>query len=316
MPNQDAKPNTLKAEHLLTFCEVAKHGSVSGAAARLGLSQPAVSRQLASLQSSVGRPLYARTSYGVHLTQAGRDLLPYACSVAGALQRTRDYVYGSEDESPLTLRLGLSHHLVTRYTGSILRAARTYTQETGPLHVHLVEGYSAQLTEQVLNQQLSAALVLGAPQEVPETLYSRRLGEDDICLLTLPDDPVAEQASVPLATIEGETLIVSSDVSRVYRTVQQDLAAARVQPGRVLEVSGPAAVRTAVMAGQGVGVTLRSFVKPEAEAGWLKCVGLEEDGFVIQVSLVTSDLRAQTLRARQALEALLPESHPSVPARR
>ena len=303
--DEKLEANTLKAEHLSTFCEVAKRGSVSEAADALGLSQPAASRQLASLQRSVGKTLYERTAHGITLTQAGRDLLPYACSVAQALARARRFAQGEVDGEPLTLRLGLSHHLITRYTGPILKAAKTYTQTTGPLRVHLVEGYSAQLTEEILNQQLDAALVLTPPREVPPALSYTLLGEDYICLLTLPDDPIASQASIPLATVQGETLIVSSDVSRVYRTVQDDLAAAQVEPGRVLEVSGPAAVRTAVLVGQGVGVTLRSFVKPETDAGWLKCVGLEDDGFSALVSCVTPEANALSSKVRGALSVLL-----------
>lgn len=295
----------IKAEHLLTFCQVAELSSVSEAAKALGQSQPAVSRQLASLQRGARQSLYERTAHGVRLTQAGRDLLPYACAVARTLLRARDYLQGDVGEGPVTLRLGLSHHLITRYTGPLLKAAKQYNQDVHALELHLTEGYSEPLGNQVLSGHLDAALVLGEAHELPPTLTSHRLSEDHICLLVLPDDPIAEQAYVPLSIVEGETLILSSSVSRVFRKVQDDLLHAQVKPGRVLEVSGPAAVRTAVLAGQGVGVTLRSFVAPEVGAGWLKQVALENSGFTVGIWSVAKPPTQLEETVHRALDALL-----------
>lgn len=295
----------IKAEHLLTFCRVAELGSVSEAGKMLGLSQPALSRQLASLQRGAGQRLYERKAHGVRLTQAGRDLLPYACAVARTLEHARHYLRGAPGEGAVTLRLGLSHHLITRYTGPLLKAAKRYTQDTHALELHLTEGYSEPLGNEVLNGQLDAALVLGEMHELPNDLVSRRLSEDHICLLVLPDDVIAEQAYAPLSIVEGETLILSSSVSRVFKKVQDDLSSARVKPGRLLEVSGPAAVRSAVLAGQGVGVTLRSFVAPEVQAGWLKQVGLENSGFTLGIYSVAKSAAQLERASQRALDALL-----------
>jgi DNA-binding transcriptional LysR family regulator len=71
--------------HVLT--EVARHGSFSAAAATLGYTQPAVSRQIATLEAEVGAVLVRRVPQGAVLTDAGRLLVERAEDV---LARLRD----------------------------------------------------------------------------------------------------------------------------------------------------------------------------------------------------------------------------------
>jgi DNA-binding transcriptional LysR family regulator len=65
----------LDARRLAVLCEVARHGSFSAAAAALGYTQPAVSRQIATLEAEVGMMLVRRVPQGVVLTDAGRLLV-------------------------------------------------------------------------------------------------------------------------------------------------------------------------------------------------------------------------------------------------
>jgi DNA-binding transcriptional LysR family regulator len=62
------------SEWLRTFVAIYRTGSVSAGAERRGLSQPAASQQLASLERQIGRPLFTRTPRGVEPTRRGREL--------------------------------------------------------------------------------------------------------------------------------------------------------------------------------------------------------------------------------------------------
>lgn len=64
--------------HLNVFREVARLGSLSGAAESLAYTQPAVSQQMAALERRAGMPLLDRTTRGVRLTEAGEALLRHA----------------------------------------------------------------------------------------------------------------------------------------------------------------------------------------------------------------------------------------------
>ena len=67
---------------LLVFREVARTGSLGGAARALGWTQPAVSQHVRRLEADAGTPLVVRAGRGVTLTEAGRVLLRHAEAVA------------------------------------------------------------------------------------------------------------------------------------------------------------------------------------------------------------------------------------------
>jgi DNA-binding transcriptional LysR family regulator len=71
---------------LKVLCEVARHGSFSAAADALGYTQPAVSRQIATLEAEVGTPLVRRVPAGAVLTDAGRLLLERAETILARLE--------------------------------------------------------------------------------------------------------------------------------------------------------------------------------------------------------------------------------------
>ena len=76
--HQKAGPAMLtNLEYYRVFYFVAKTGSLTRAAERLSISQPAVSQSLRQLETSLGAELFARSSRGVHLTREGELLYSY-----------------------------------------------------------------------------------------------------------------------------------------------------------------------------------------------------------------------------------------------
>ena len=80
----------LDVRRLRVLCEVARQGSFSGAAAALGYTQPAVSRQVALLEAEVGAILVRRVPQGAILTDAGRLVVERGESVLARLSDIED----------------------------------------------------------------------------------------------------------------------------------------------------------------------------------------------------------------------------------
>jgi DNA-binding transcriptional LysR family regulator len=78
----------LDSRRLRIFCEVARRGSFSAAAASLGYTQPAVSRQIATLEAEIGTLLVRRVPAGAVLTDAGRLLMERAETILARLDDT------------------------------------------------------------------------------------------------------------------------------------------------------------------------------------------------------------------------------------
>ena len=68
----------MELRHIRYFVMAAEEKSISSAAARLNISQPAVSRQIRDLESELDVPLFERTPGGLILTDAGQVALQHA----------------------------------------------------------------------------------------------------------------------------------------------------------------------------------------------------------------------------------------------
>lgn len=76
----------LNLERLRTLDALARHGSVSGAAAGLHITTSAVSQQMAKLEREAGQRLLAKNGRGVRLTDAGRLLAEHAARILSQVE--------------------------------------------------------------------------------------------------------------------------------------------------------------------------------------------------------------------------------------
>ena len=83
---------------LKVFLAVATEKSFSRAAYSLGISQPAVSQKISSLEAELGTPLFSRTHGDISLTEKGQVLLPYAKRLI-AIDEAAVAALSSESES-------------------------------------------------------------------------------------------------------------------------------------------------------------------------------------------------------------------------
>ena len=94
----------MNIKHLKSFVIVAKNGSISKAAALTNYSLSAVHDHLKALENELNVKLYERTTYGILLTEKGRQFLPYAESILN----TYDEAMEEFDVTKQSLRLSAS----------------------------------------------------------------------------------------------------------------------------------------------------------------------------------------------------------------
>src|SRR5688572_6008112 len=113
---------------LRSFATVARLGSVSGAAAALGVTEPAVSAAMAALRRDLGDPLFVRDGAGIRLTPGGERLAARAAEISGLEDRVRREVREARGERGL-LRLAVSP-AVAEYVSAPLLDAFTRRRPT------------------------------------------------------------------------------------------------------------------------------------------------------------------------------------------
>ena len=111
----------MELRHLRYFVAVAEGLSFRGAAARLHLSQPALSSQVKALEVELKVKLFQRTTRAVELTHAGRVFLEEARAVLNAASQAEQRARTAEQGLSGTLRVGLIASIATIWLAMILR---------------------------------------------------------------------------------------------------------------------------------------------------------------------------------------------------
>lgn len=164
-------PRTLDLTALRSFVTVAETGGVTKAAARLHLTQSAVSMQLKRLEESVGQPLIDRSGRTAGLTGQGELLLSYARRMVALNDEAWGRLTGGAFEGELTL--GVPSDIVYPHIPAVLRR---FAREYPRVKVTLVSSYTRKLHALRARGEADLILTTEGPQERGgETLEVTRL---------------------------------------------------------------------------------------------------------------------------------------------
>lgn len=170
---------------LTAFVQVAENASFSHAAEALHLTQPAVSKRIAALESQIERPLFDRVGRQIVLTEAGQTLLPYARRVLREVEDGRRALSSLSGRVAGHLSLGISHHIGLHRLPSLLRDyVKRYPAVE--LDMHFVE--SEQGCAAVEHGHLELALVTLPAR--PELLECLEVWPDPMSVTIAADHPL------------------------------------------------------------------------------------------------------------------------------
>lgn len=238
----------MELRQLEAFAAVMSTGSVTAAGRLLGRSQPAISRLLQELEAEIGYPLFARSGPRVTPTEQGFLLYDDVERALTSLQQIR----GRADE----IARGQAQPLLMAATsalaaGLVPDALKRIEDRIGAARIQL----RSASPERVVHAVLSGAAQLGATSLPLEHrgLTVHWIGQAP-CVAALPeDDPVAQQAVVPVSALAGRRLITMANPYRLRRRLDAALAANGKLPG-TLETNSSINALAAVRAGLGVSV--------------------------------------------------------------
>ncbi len=226
--------------HLRVLVAVADAGTVTDAAARLGLSQPAVSRSLARFEAALGVELVRRTTRSLVLTDAGRAAYERAVEVLRSVDTMVDEARGQVGP----LRVGYSWAALGPYTSDVLRTWRAEHPEVA-LVLHRVDDRSGGLSAGSVDVAIRRDRV-----EEPGVRVEPIFDEGRMAVLPA-GSALARQSSLTLADLVDETIAMVPSIG----TTTLDLWPAGARPQRVVEVTNTDEWLLTIASGEAVGVT-------------------------------------------------------------
>ena len=120
----DINPDRLDWAHLRSFLATAETASLSGAARKLGLTQPTLSRQIAALEQNLSVLLFERVGRGLELTDAGRELLMHTKDMGAAAQRVAMTATAQRSDIGGKVRITSSDIIATAFLPKIVGEIR------------------------------------------------------------------------------------------------------------------------------------------------------------------------------------------------
>ncbi|MEA2120394.1 LysR family transcriptional regulator [Halovibrio sp. HP20-50] len=189
----------MDTQSLQAFLAVADSQSFSRAAEQLHLTQPAVSKRIATLESQAGARLFDRIGRRIALTEAGNVLLPQARRILFTVEDSRRALANLSGQVGGKLTLATSHHIGLHRLPPLLKQ---YTQRHPEVELDLHFLDSEQAYQGVLDGTLEMAVVTLAPHP-NEQLEVVELWRDRLCFTCAVDHPLASHATTQARTRQG-----------------------------------------------------------------------------------------------------------------
>lgn len=241
----------MEFHQLRYFIAAAEDLSVSKAAARLHVSQPALSRQIAVLEEELGVPLFDRIRKRIHLTEAGRFFLPRArqliCDAETGVQQVREQ-FG---KARRTLRLGF---LSLFLDDLVAPAVREFRQRHPRTQVSLFELPPRAQLDRLRARELDAAILGNIEDRDRSEFAIQRLASYTMAAVLPEEHPLAGRKSVKLAALKKENWVSLSDSAFPGRRefLRRACARAGFEPAIASELDSITLLLWAVAAGDGV----------------------------------------------------------------
>lgn len=197
----------LNLERLRILHAVARHGSVSGAAAGLHVTTSAVSQQLAKLERETGQQLLARNGRGVRLTDAGRLLAGHAGRVISQLELAESELEAHRGQAVGEVRCDA---FATAARGLFPAALRLLRQRHPQLQPRLRETDPDAAVRRVVRGDADLAVVIdwyNRPLPLPSGLAKAHLLDDPAEVALPADHPLAARGPVDLEDFAAEQWI-------------------------------------------------------------------------------------------------------------
>jgi DNA-binding transcriptional LysR family regulator len=294
-------------QQLAYFLAAAAYGSFSAAAEALHLAQPSLSEQVRRLEDELGVELFARTTRGLTLTEAGRTLRPEAEAALAAVDRARQSVLDVRELLAGTVTMGI---LGRPPSESVARVVQRFRAEHPGVRVRLVGQNSVEVADAVRNGDAEAGLVALPVDD--STLDVRPIARDELVYTSA--DPRRTRRRVTIRRLIEAPLVLydarygTDDPARRQLAEQAQRAGLKVDP--IVEVEDYEVALRIVAAGVGDTIIAERFAHAPDFPGNLHRVGLVEPiadvfAFVHRRGAVLSPATRELVRLLEAEKGAL-----------
>ena len=280
---------------LQAFVTVTECGSFSLAAQQLFLTQSAVSKRIALLESQLNCRLFDRIGRQVILTEAGQALLPRARSILLAIEDAERVLGNLSGRIDGRLTLATSHHISLHRLPPILK---TYVNRFPDVELDLRFAASEVAYEGVLRGDLELALITLAPQQ-DDRIRARTVWHDRLQYVVARNHPLTRIEHPSLTELNRYPAILPGSNTFTHQRVRQQLAMQGLEPNLGMSTDYLDTIRMMVSIGLGWSLLPETMVDEQ-----LACLDTGTEAVVRPLGYIYHRDRTLSNAARELVQLL------------
>ncbi|GBD48606.1 LysR substrate-binding domain-containing protein [Methylopila sp. Yamaguchi] len=195
----------MDVHQLKTLIHVAELGSLSKAADRLRIAQPALSRQIRMLEQEIGQPLFERHGRGMQITDVGRDVLAHATRIMAELDAIRATTSGGGSSYRGAVTIGMTSTVAEIATVPV--AARV-KREHPQLAIRFASAFSGHVLDWLQRGEVDIGISYD-PQPM-RSLRIRPVMTESLLLVGAGEEGLDRSEAVAFASLAGRDLVLPS----------------------------------------------------------------------------------------------------------
>jgi LysR family nitrogen assimilation transcriptional regulator len=282
----------MELRDLQALVHISEAGSLSGAAYKLNLTQPALSALVRRLEDELDTQILYRHSRGVNFTEEGTFLLERAHHMIAEMLSIQSSLQDLGEEPNGVVRVGLPTSLAS---GLIPFMLRRLNDQYPRIHLHITEQMSGNLTEMLQLGHLDMAILFHI--QPMYGLRSEPLLSEEIKLLLGRDDPMACHDSVSLQEIADRELVLPSASHSIRKVIDRAAATEGIKLRVCADLDSFFGLVNAAQVGFPTLLPI-FLVQRHIEDGRIKCVGIDRPRMTWNLHLAN---RLDSIRPRAAM---------------
>lgn len=232
---------------LQAFIAVARCESFSKASEQLFITQPAVSKRVASLEDELGTRLFNRINRQISLTEAGKQLLPKAQDLVNQAVDMQRYATNLNEDIAGVLSISISHHIALYRMPPILREFNQLHPNV-ELDIHFED--SDQAYNAVEHGDIEFAIIT-LPSELPLNLVSEVAWTDDLHIVTGLEHTLTQAAGISLVSLSQYPCVLPSVETETHQIMQRVFDTAGLTMNVQMSTNNLQSLKMLVVAGMG-----------------------------------------------------------------
>ena len=248
---------------LRTLAAVAENGTLSGAAATLNVTPPAVTLQMKELEEIATMPLLERGNGALKLTEAGQEFLAAAAHIEAVLEECAEALEELSGIDGGHVSVGVVS--TAKYFAP--RALAAFAKEHPRVDMQLRVGNRSETIAALERMELDFAVMGRPPENFP--VANAEIADHPHIIVVPVDHPLAGRRRVALKSLAEESFLMREPGSGTRLIMRRLFRDAGFEPRLGMEIDSNETIKQAVMAGLGIALISAHTVSAEIEDGRL-----------------------------------------------